>query len=423
MPRALRTVAIIVLVTLALDIGLAQVAKRVLPNWHALMPASNPRQWSPIYHHGLRPMMQVKSRVETIVYPFNTNSLGMVDASARRIEPRGTGCRVLAIGDSFTEGFGVGWDKSFAGILATRWRAQGVDLLNAGVVTYSPTIYYRRMRHLIEEVGLRVDAVLVFIDMSDISDEWHSYDLDANDNVVAIGGVAQIPPMREPKWRDHVWFAIQDNSMIAHLAKDFYGALTRKPRVAAVDLAADSNATARGSTRAPAARPPVPPPVPHRAPTAPALGEVAVPPAIGPPPPNPPEFDGMINIGNGRWTVDPALWNEYGRNGARVAAERMDRLLLLLRARGVALTVAVYPWPDQIYAGDRQSAQVRFWGEWARTRGVGFIDLFPPFFQDADRLATIRRYYLKGDFHWNPAGHALIADEVDRAYAPRRLCR
>lgn len=401
--KSLRAVLLVVLVTLLLDFGLAQIAKRVLPSWHSLTPASNPRSWSPIYHHGLRPLMQVKSRVGPAIYPFNTNSLGMVDATARRIEPNAGACRALVIGDSFTEGFGVGWDKSFAGILAARWREQGVDLLNAGVVSYSPSIYYRRIRQLIEDVGLRVDAVIVFIDMSDVSDEWRSYDLDANDNVIAIGGVSQIPPMREPTRRDRIWFWVQDNSMIANLAKDLYGKLAKKPALPAP--------------------PPGPPPVPHRAPVAPPLGEVALPPAIAPPPPAPPEFDGMINIGNGRWSVDPALWDEYGRDGARVAAERMDRLLLLLRARGIALTVAVYPWPDQIHAGDRDSAQVRFWGEWARTRGVGFIDLFPLFFQDADRLAAIRRYYVKGDFHWNEAGHRLVADAVARAYDPRRFCR
>jgi lysophospholipase L1-like esterase len=400
--RHARMIAVIALITLALDLGLAQIAKRILPSWPALMPASNPRQYSPTVHHALRPMMQVHSRVGAAVYPFNTNSLGMVDATARRVEPRAAGCRVLLIGDSFTEGFGVGWEKSFAGTLAARWREQGVDLLNAAVVSYSPSIYYRRIRQLIEEAGLRFDSVVVFIDMSDAHDEWRSYDLDASENVIAIGKVSQIPPMRDPRWRDRVAFWLQDNSMIAHLVKDLYGALTRKKRPPAG---------------------PQPPPVPHRTPAAAALGEVEVPPAIKPPPPQPAEFDGMVNVGNARWTVDPALWAEYGRDGTRVAAERMDRLLLLLRARGVALTVAVYPWPDQIYANDRDSAQVAFWREWARRRDVGFIDLFPPFFRDEDRLATIRRYYLKGDFHWNQAGHALVADAVARAYAPRRFCR
>ncbi|MCK6452155.1 MAG: SGNH/GDSL hydrolase family protein [Alphaproteobacteria bacterium] len=399
--KRFRPALVILLVTLALDLALAQVAKRVLPTWPATMPASNPRQPSPIFHHGLRPMMAVHSRAGPIIYPFNTNSLGMVDAEPRRVDVKGGGCRVLVIGDSFTEGFGVGWDKSFAGILARRWSGQGIELLNAGVVTYSPSIYYRKIRHLVEEVGLRFDAVLAFIDMSDASDEWHSYDLNAAGNVVAIGGVAQIPPMREPKWLDHLWYRAQDNSLLLHLAKDLYGALTRKAPT----------------------RPPPRPSLPHLPPLPLPLGRIGVPAPIDVPPPQVAEFDGMINIGNGRWTVDPHLWNEYGRDGALVGAERMDRLLLLLRARSIPLAIAVYPWPDQLFAGDRDSAQRRFWGEWARTRGAGFIDLFPAFFAAPDARAAIHRYYIAGDFHWNAAGHALVADTVGRAYEPRRFCK
>jgi len=398
-----RAVLAILAITLALDFGLAQVAKRVLPQWHSIMPASNPRMLSPQFHHGLRPMMDVKARVGPAIYDFATNSLGMVDARPRRIDPAANQCRYLVIGDSFTEGFGVGWDKSWAGILAKRWRIDGVDLLNAGVVSYSPTIYYRRVRHLIEDVGLKFGALLVMIDLSDASDEWRSYDLDAQGNVVPIGHVWQIRPMDDPNWRDHVRFWIQDNSVIAQLVKDVRQKLRRK-------------------------RPPAPPaapgpPIPHR-PAAPMpLGEIAVPAPLVEAPPRPPGYVGTLDVENGRWTVDREAFERWGRDGLRVAAERMDRLLMLLRRHDIKLTVAVYPWPDQIFAGDRESVQVRFWREWTRARRVDFIDLFPPFFNELDPLETIRRYYVRGDFHWSAEGNALIAARLDQAIEPRRACR
>lgn len=395
---------IVVLVTLAIDVGAAQVAKRYLPQWHSTMPASNPRQYSPVVHHALRPMMDVKTRVGPELYDFATNSLGMVDARPRRIDPKANECRYLVIGDSFTEGFGVGWSRSWAGILAERWRARGVDLLNAGVVSYSPTIYYRRVKQLVEDVGLNFGALLVMIDMGDPSDEWRSYDLDAQGNVTPIGYVWQVRPMRDPTWRDYVQFWIQDNSVIAQLVKDLRQKL-RSPRPPAV------------ATEAP------PPPIPHRPPMRPPLGDIEVPvPGVVEPPP-PPGAVGTLYVANGRWSVDPESWAAWGRDGLRVSAERMDRLALLLKARDIKLTVAVYPWPDQIYAGDRESAQVKFWREWARTRQVDFVDLFPPFFTGDDAMATIGRFYLKGDFHWSPEGHRLIADRLDQALEPRRACR
>lgn len=403
----LRTALLIVGAIAALDVGLAQIAKRMLPQWYSTMPASNPRMASPIYHHGLRPMMDVKTRVGPAVYSLATNSLGMVDAKPRTIDPRGKACRYLVIGDSFTEGFGVGWEKSFAGILAGRWAERGVDLLNAGVVSYSPTIYYRRIRHLIEDQKLQFGAAVVFIDMGDPSDEWRSYDLDAKGDVVPIGHVWQIRPMRDPTWRDQVRFWIQDNWVIAQLVKDLAGKL-RKPR---------KPAAVRPGTV------PAPPPLPHR-PVAPLpLGEIAVPPPLSGAPVPPPGFVGTLGVENARWSIDPEAWIGWGREGTLVAAERMDRLALLLRQHNIKLTVAVYPWPDQLFAGDRDSAQTRFWREWARTRNAGFIDLFPAFFNGDDALTTIRRYFVPGDFHWNAAGHALVADRVDREIEPRQACR
>lgn len=402
--KALRAAAGVVAVVLVLDVALAQIAKRVLPQWHSTMPASNPRMASPVFHHGLRPMMDVKQRVGPATYSFATNSLGMVDARPRRIDPQANQCRYLLIGDSFTEGFGVGWDNSFAGILARRWRINGVDVLNAGVVSYSPTLYYRRIRHLIEDVKLQFGAVLAMIDISDISDEWRSYDLDADGNVVPIGRVWQVRPMREPNWRDYLRFWVQDNSVIAQLVKDLRQKL-RQPR------------------RQPAEDEPLPPPLPHRPPIRPPLGDIEVPAPLANAPSPPGGWGGTLASDSARWTIEEAAWAAWGRNGLLVAAERMDRLLALLAARDIRLTVAVYPWPDQIFAGDRDSVQRVFWREWARSRGVDFVDLFPPFFEGDDPLETIRRYFIPGDIHWNAAGHALIARRIDQEVEPRRACR
>lgn len=79
--------------------------------------------------------------------------------------------RVLLIGDSFTEGVGFEFSETFAGIAAESFAGRGVEVFNAAVVSYSPAIYYSKVRYLIEEVGLDLDAVVVFIDISDIADE------------------------------------------------------------------------------------------------------------------------------------------------------------------------------------------------------------------------------------------------------------
>jgi hypothetical protein len=207
--------------------------------------------------------------------------------------------------------------------------------------------------------------------------------------------------MRDPNWRDHLRFWAQDNSVAGKLVKIVHDRLTGRPP------------------------PPEPtrPPIPHRPSVPPPLGDVAVAPPEGPPPPVPPGFAGLLGSEAARWAVDPESFAAWGREGLRVAAGRMDRLAMLLRAHDIALTVAVHPSPDEILAGDRDAVQVRFWREWARTRGAGFLDLFPPFLAGDDPLATIRRYFAADGPYWNAAGHAVVAERVDQAVEPRRACR
>ena len=73
----------------------------------------------------------------------------------------------------------------------------------------------------------------------------------------------------------------------------------------------------------------------------------------------------------GLWTVDDRLFEAYGREGLETAREDMDRLRDVLRGHGIPLTVAVYPWPDQILHHDRDSRQASFWRRWTADNGPG----------------------------------------------------
>jgi hypothetical protein len=109
------------------------------------------------------------------------------------------------------------------------------------------------------------------------------------------------------------------------------------------------------------------------------------------------------------WTFDPRLFEEYGREGLARARERMDALHALLRRHGIRLTIAVYPWPDQILKGDRDSLQERFWRGWAEDKGAAFLDYFPLFIDREPPRDVIRRNFIPGDVHWNEAGHRLVS--------------
>ncbi len=398
-----RAALVFLAILAALDIGLAQVAKSMLPQWFTDMPGSNPRAFSALYHHGFRPMMDTKQRFGPILYPLRTNSLGLVDAAPRVVDPKGGGCRLLLMGDSFTEGVGNPWADTFAGRLSTALAPRGVEVLNAGVVSYAPTVHLRKLRHLLDDRGLRVDHVLLFLDLSDIADEWEVYDLDAQGNVTARVPDWLMRRQGQPGPFDRLLFLLQDNSVILHLARDLYMRAERR-------WAGEPPDQPR-----PADPPPRPMPVPP-------LGPIQPPPILLDPVSRAKRLVGAWEDHRARWTFEENRYDKFGRFGLVKAAAVMDGIVQDLRARNIGLTLAIYPWPDQIVVGDRDSVQQRFWRQWAESRGVALIDLFPHFLDAGDPQKVLDRYIIPRDFHWNAAGHALVAEAVLPRIAPALAC-
>lgn len=178
------TVMALLSVFVADVVGTAVLQAAGIHTPHARVEASY-RRMDPIYHHDLRANINsYDGRWGHLSHTVNTNSLGFKDAEVRDIEPIPTSKRVLLIGDSFTEGVGIPFQKTFAGLLSESWRERDVEVLNAACSTYSPIIYLRKIRYLVEQKHLRFDHLVVCLDMSDIVDEAKLYELDDNGNVV-----------------------------------------------------------------------------------------------------------------------------------------------------------------------------------------------------------------------------------------------
>ena len=127
----------------------------------------------PVYHHDLDPNSSYASAQSgPNRYSLHVNSLGFRDREVREVSlSKTTRRRILLLGDSFTEGVSLRWEDTFAGMLQEDLREEGCEILNAGVVSYSPIIYYCKARDLVQRRGLEIDEVIVLIDLSDIFDE------------------------------------------------------------------------------------------------------------------------------------------------------------------------------------------------------------------------------------------------------------
>jgi hypothetical protein len=322
---------------------------------------------SSVYSHDLKPNVDEHHAVwGSRRYRVSTNSFGFKDREARAVSLVSDRPRVLFIGDSFTEGLGFSYGETFVGHIASELAGDGIEVFNAAVMSYSPLIYWRKLHHWIEVRGLDVDHVVVYIDLSDAADEATVYHLGED------GAVAHTDAVADGLIHDRD----ERESRRAGLA----GFLKHNTVVVASLVA-----------------------LKHR---------------LLPYEPSP------FNNPRALWTIDDSTYSAYGALGERRMTAHMDSLHSLLAARDIGLTVAVYPWPDQIAAADLNSRQVRLWQDWTADRGVGFVNHFPQFVRgttSAERMAVIDRYYIAGDVHWNEVGHRLIADGFLDEFDHRRL--
>jgi lysophospholipase L1-like esterase len=317
------------------------------------------------YHHGLKPNSQSMGRWGEVVYPLVTNSLGLLDRETREVFLQTTRHRILFMGDSFAEGVGLPFEQTFVGMLHEQLDSERIDVLNGGCIGYSPKLYYLKTSYLLEK-GLEIDELVVLVDLSDIPNEVELYRGFESTESTAPGALF-LRLHTFLKARSWAYFAVN--------------AIVFKKR--AINIW-DLNFLKIKQERLTPLQ----------------------------------QLQDAVNHPGGAW---PEHRSAEMEEGLRLAVQHMQQLADLCRARGIRLSVVIYPWPRQLYLRQRKNVHVRTWQAFALRNGVEFIDLFYDFMPPkADPEAAYRRFFIRGDVHWSAAGHAVVAERLLHIFANRK---
>jgi hypothetical protein len=341
------------------------------------------------YHHGLRKNFRGTVSWGQEKHPLYTNDLGFKDAQIRTVPRKVDRHRVLFIGDSFTEGAGLPFDQTFVGMFLKAFPR--LDVLNAGAVSYSPKLMYYRLKYLLEVEKLHFDELVVFVDISDINDEIEY----------------------------SIWTPVQE-SFLRRLdswlrSVSFTYKILRKNL-----LDVEKNKLLQQLIKSIDAGKSVSPPAWNNGNQVPSQQQASVNPANVTPsgPPKdvmPPDFREKRIEERPRWTFDDDIYKKWGRAGMELAQYHMDLVVRLMREHNVSLTLAVYPWPDQIRAGDKKSIQEVEWQRFCQEHNIGFVSYFSEFVRE-NAEETVQQYFIPGDVHWNEKGHALVFQRLQGYY-------
>lgn len=334
-----------------------------------LFPRQTARVENAWFHHGLAANFDGSELWGSVRYRLVTNSLGFKDGAVRDVPLTPATRRVLLIGDSFTEAIGMNFENSFVGLLyqAGQERPEKIEFLNAAAVSYSPTVYYRKTKYLLEQ-GLRFDEMVVFVDISDVYDEATAYFCFDDD----------------PRYRAYCPQAEGAPAPRAAsvLTRAFRQVLKTNFRITDVVQSKfkDKLDQLRGKDLA------------YWIPRRSASGWTIL-----------------------RYDLRDLFYPLDLDTAIARSVQNMQALADLLAARRIPLTIVVYPWPTQLMNDDRDSRQVSIWREFCVKNCKAFIDLFPVFFaeKDADK-EWYARLFLSGDVHLSGEGNRLVFRELKK---------
>lgn len=319
----------------------------------------------PVYHHALKPGAVGRLRRPEFAVSYRINRLGMRDREFDEQKPPFT-TRLLMLGDSFTEGWGVEVGECFAKQLERRLNVDltgtmRYEVLNAGTGSFSPMLEYLYLRH--RGLKLSPNWVIVNFDMSDLMDDRYYARFATFDSQ---GALLKVPPVQTMTGRLESFLAAGfiENRLLSALSS------VQQPEVRDILAIRDPDALwDRAALR-----------LEHTV------------------------------------TDDQAPFRKYYEHSQKYLKLCRD----LCEKEGVRFALSLYPYGHQVNDEEWKTGRLH-WGlkpsyhgsgapfalmeRWARDQGIPVCNLLPRLKQERGA-----RLYYENDGHWTTAGHRVVAE-------------
>ena len=261
------------------------------------------------------------------------------------------------MGDSMIEGLGVDYNLTIPGILGSRLNR---STLNFSVSSYSPSIHLAKYQYFLQS-DYKFRNILIFLDISDLEDEYKHYDTLVSGQVVSSSGRNPEPSV-QAAIKKHLKHAFPILAAGISSIKTMWKSARAGEQVALSGLEHDRKSPRAG------------------------------------------------------WTYLIKDDKDLAES-VRLGLNKIERVIKDISSIAVReqskLYIVLYPWPHQI-AFDPRPLEFELWAKQnLESKNTAVINLFPLFEKELERYgseAVIEKYYIRGDTHFNAAGHAIIAD-------------
>ena len=308
------------------------------------------------YHHTIKKNLNVKTFYSKFEYSVCSNEYGMRISCDKKIKKNKKNYDIMFIGDSFTFGSGLNHNKTFVGIVQNQLK--NLKIGNMGVESYSPTLYYLKIKKFLEN-GFNFKELIVFIDISDIKDESNRYKIHQNllgHKLKNLNEITKNKTIEEKVFKSTLANKFPFSYRLLYEIRYFY--------------------------------------LPQ------------------------PKYRYHYKYNPSVWSYDQKFASYDVELGIKSSIKSMDKLYNLLKQNNIKLSIAVYPWVNNLLYDKKNSNVVKIWEKFCINKCFRFYNYFDDFFKNKNKLSKkdalklIKKYYLDGDTHFNFRGNEFIAKKI-----------
>lgn len=315
------------------------------------------------FHHEISSNINVYEFWGNRKYKVITNNFGMRVKNNDLLVKRKK--NIGFIGDSFVYGSGISFEDHFINHITKKYSEY--NYLNLGYVSYSPSIYYKRLDYYINEKNINFKKIIVFIDTSDIQDEGIFYREDKKGNIVRKWSTDA--EVKRKNFKYILKNYLKQNSFVFKFYEIFS---TKDIQESSTKCLTDKN--------------------------------------------NIKNYIKYLNYERFGYAFDNTLNSKnWVKLGQSKTLKYLSKIKSLLDRNKIEMVIVYYPSAVDILENNFKKENSKHYNLlylWSKNNNVNLIDMHEDFFKQNDPIKNYKTNHIICDVHWNENGHKIIGKNI-----------
>ena len=270
---------------------------------------------------------------------------------------------IAFVGDSFVWGSGINYEDHFINKIKSNY-----NFLNLGYISYSPSIYYKKIENLLINKNITIKKFFIFIDTSDVQDEAIAYREDDNGNIVNNFKTNEQNAKKLRKYLLKNY--LKQNSFIYKFYEVFFRSFLRRSEKVKKCLKDNND-----------------------------------------------NFYKYLNSERWAYSYDQNLLNEeWVKKGIKKNIFYLNKIKKISKENNIQLILVVYPSALEILkrVPEKESFHVNFIKNWAEENSIEYLNFYKIFNKYPTGLENYKKFHILCDVHWNEEGHKAVGEEINK---------